>query len=128
VRRMGTAFNNSAEHEDWAGEPQGTGPEDLLTSKSLKPLGIGVQESMDNHGRQLFMPMGLDHEYFAPERDEKNWFYKYSKSAKAGPECCSEKWIASHYTKSPQMYALDVLKDVKRIMPIKEWPHLRVHD
>lgn len=128
VRRMGTAFNNSAEHEDWAGEPQGTGPEDLLTSKSLKPLGIGVQESMDNHGRQLFMPMGLDHEYFAPERDEKNWFYKYSKSAKAGPECCSEKWIASHYTKSPQMYALDILEDVKCIMPIKEWPHLRVHD
>ena len=123
--RMGEAFP-SAEDEGWAGSPRGTGPEDLLTSKSIKPLGVLAVESLDKNGRQLFFPMGLEHEWFAPKRDEKAWFYRYSKVAKVGRECCSENWVAVHYTPTPKMYLIDSIEELQCEMPLQEWPHLEL--
>ena len=123
--RMGEAFP-TAESEGWAGAPRGTGPEDLLTSKSLKPLGVLAVEAVDKNDRQLFFPMGLEHEWFAPKRDEKAWFYRYSKVAKVGRECCSENWVAVHYTPTPKMYLIDSIEELQCEMPLNEWPHLEL--
>ena len=83
--KMGETFK-TPQDEGWSGTPRGTGPEDLLTSKSLKPLGIDAVESTDKQGRQLFMPMGIDHEYFAPRRDENAWFYRCARAVHARRE------------------------------------------
>jgi glycoprotein-N-acetylgalactosamine 3-beta-galactosyltransferase len=123
--RMGKAFP-TAEAEGWAGAPRGTGPEDLLTSKSLAPLGVLAVEAVDKNDRQLFFPMGLEHEWFAKERDEKAWFYRYSKVAKVGRECCSENWVAVHYTPTPKMYMIDSIEELQCKMELNLWPHLQL--
>jgi glycoprotein-N-acetylgalactosamine 3-beta-galactosyltransferase len=123
--RMGNAFPD-AEADGWSGGPRGTGPEDLLTSVSLAPLGVKTVEAVDKHGRQLFFPMGLDHEWFAPQRDENAWFYRYSKVAKVGRECCSDDWVSVHYTPTPKMYTIDALEEIGCEMDVHEWPHLRL--
>lgn len=88
VKMMGKEFEGDADHKDWAGPHHGTGPEDLMTSSSLIPKGVSADPSVDPHnGRQLFMPMGIDHEYHAPVRDEKSWFYRYSKEVNIFPSC-----------------------------------------
>jgi hypothetical protein len=57
--KIGKAMGGSEEAAAWAGaHPRGMGPEDMLTSKTLLPLGVLTQESVDEHGRQLFMAMG----------------------------------------------------------------------
>ena len=106
LRRIGEAMGGSEEAPAWAGShPRGMGPEDMLTSRTLLPLGVPAQESVDEHGRQLFMAMGIDFEYYAPKRDETSWFYKYEIFFSTTPlfvfpalHCCGFKmeW-ASHY-------------------------------
>lgn len=123
LRVLGGNLSTSDDGQ-WAGSFHGTGPEDLLTSKTLKTFGISADECVDDDGRQLFMPMGIDHEYFAPIRDEKNWFYRYSKTAIAGPGCCSENWAAIHYVKTNEMYGIDQVEDMQCGMSTSEWPHL----
>lgn len=123
LKILGDAMT-SFQDPKWAGQINGTGPEDLLTSLTLEGLGIGAQECVDDDGRQLFLPMGIDYEYFAPKRDESSWFYKYSKTVAAGPACCSRRWVAVHYVKIPEMFGLDQLEHHPCVMDTEEWPHL----
>ena len=126
--RIGAAFK-SGDDERWpkAGrERGGVGPEDLYTSRALIGIGVPIANAVDAERRQLFLPLGVDSEYFAPKRDERNWFYKYSKEAKAGPECCSERWVATHYTPLDKMLVMDQIETERCHAHPGWWPHLRL--
>eukprot|EP00041_Stephanoeca_diplocostata_P038180 m.1482870 g.1482870 ORF g.1482870 m.1482870 type:complete len:601 (-) comp25178_c0_seq74:286-2088(-) len=125
LKALGSAMA-SPDDPQWAGKPNGKGPEDLLTAITLRKLGIGVQDCLDDKGRQLFLPMGIDFEYFAPKRDESSWFYNYSRNVAAGPECCSRRWATAHYIKIPDMFGLDQLEHHPCIIGTEEWPHLQL--
>ena len=50
-----------------------------------------------------FLPLGFynEHSYSRPRDPSTSsfWFWKYSRDAKGGADCCSLHWISTHYTK-----------------------------
>ncbi len=50
-----------------------------------------------------FLTLGTFNEHSMrppPNRSDSSfWFWRYSKDAKEGNDCCSLRWISSHYTR-----------------------------
>eukprot|EP00035_Acanthoeca_spectabilis_P026717 m.463945 g.463945 ORF g.463945 m.463945 type:complete len:505 (-) comp23235_c0_seq1:81-1595(-) len=105
--------------------PKLHGPEDLQTADTLKTLGITPGRALDSKGRQLFLPLGPQYEWGRSKKDKPTWFDKYTVDTKPGPECCSERWIASHYVRYHDMYRLDNHEALMCPSHLAEWPHWR---
>jgi glycoprotein-N-acetylgalactosamine 3-beta-galactosyltransferase len=86
----------------WAGPS--TGPADLLMSRTLNKLGAFPKDTRDVEGRHVFIGLGLEMEYGSTRAKSPDlWFWKYSPDARDGKECCSKRWITSHYFKPAQV-------------------------
>ena len=105
----------------WA-EPD-KGPEDVNTADVLKKLGIPTEPSVDANGRQLFLPLGPHFEWNRKRHEYNFWFSRYSPEAQLGPDCCSERWVASHYVRYDDMYRMDNLERLQCPLHLSEWPH-----
>ena len=114
--------HNTGDVETLKGNPT-QGPEDLLTSDKLRKLGIEPETTLDSHGRQFFLPLGPHSEWNRKVRDPRFWFYRWSPEAKVGSECCSERWVASHYVSRWDMYRLNELEEAQCRLHPSEWPH-----
>ncbi|EDQ86224.1 uncharacterized protein MONBRDRAFT_11105 [Monosiga brevicollis MX1] len=79
--------------------------DDMELGRVLEQLGIPVKQWSDAAGRRLFLGLGLDDErLMSRERDPHAWLWSYDQSAKHGRECCSPKWVGTHYLDWQAMY------------------------
>jgi hypothetical protein len=87
--------------------------EDLRISQVLEYVGVKTADTRTAEGQHQFMALGINNERTLKEPEDRStaklWFWKYSRDAVAGPECCTNKWIASHYTKDYGMSKLDFI-------------------
>ncbi len=87
--------------------PFDTFADDLEISLTLKQIGVPAVYTHDADGRQLFMTLGVDYERtMVRAADPKHWYWAFVPGATEGRECCSKRWIASHYTSPAEMYLL----------------------
>eukprot|EP00039_Didymoeca_costata_P000799 m.47309 g.47309 ORF g.47309 m.47309 type:complete len:559 (+) comp10479_c0_seq2:99-1775(+) len=102
---------------------QEKGPEDILTADAMRRIHILPEDTKDSHGRQFFLPLGPGAERNRKFADPSFWFYRWSRDARVGKECCSEKWIAGHYIRYPDMYKLNEAEKTKCVLDANEWPY-----
>lgn len=89
----------------WAGPING--PADLLTSRTLFKVQVPVLDTRDTGGRHRFITIGLEAEHtLFRQKTPDMWLFRYSNDTRDGHDCCSLRWVATHYVKEPQMYAL----------------------
>jgi glycoprotein-N-acetylgalactosamine 3-beta-galactosyltransferase len=104
MKRLGAAmkFNRSllANFDTFA--------DDLEISLVLKKIGVPSVGNTDKNGRQLFLTLGVDFERLLTKRSEPgHWLWRFGPGSREGRQCCSTRWISSHYTSPYEMYALD---------------------
>eukprot|EP00045_Choanoeca_perplexa_P005563 m.46963 g.46963 ORF g.46963 m.46963 type:complete len:561 (+) comp13186_c0_seq2:119-1801(+) len=102
--------------------------EDLRISQVLDYVGVKTADTRTPEGQHQFMALGINNERTLKEPEDRStaklWFWKYSRDAVAGPKCCTNKWIASHYTKDYEMYAMDSMERSQCTHDATSWPWL----
>eukprot|EP00730_Choanoeca_flexa_P012081 TRINITY_DN318_c0_g1_i1.p1 TRINITY_DN318_c0_g1~~TRINITY_DN318_c0_g1_i1.p1 ORF type:complete len:563 (+),score=110.18 TRINITY_DN318_c0_g1_i1:129-1817(+) len=102
--------------------------EDLRISQVLDFVGVKTADTRTKDGKHQFLALGVNNERNLKEPADRStaklWFWKYSKDAVAGPGCCSNKWVASHYTKDYEMYAMDAMERSQCTHDGTSWPWL----
>ena len=107
----------------WAGPL--TGPEDLLTAKTLQRLGITPESTAESNGRQRFLALGVHSEpYLAKDRDVDSWLWRYSSEVLEGKACCSRQWVSTHYMKPQDMEHIENLKYARCNHTSERYPFL----
>eukprot|EP00047_Mylnosiga_fluctuans_P019500 m.83154 g.83154 ORF g.83154 m.83154 type:complete len:693 (-) comp8152_c0_seq3:323-2401(-) len=128
VRRMSDrvqeAFNN------W--ELPLVSPSDLQTSRTLFKVGVPVVSSLDSQLRNRFIVLGLDMEHTLRREAYKNlripfWLFTYSDDTRELHDCCSERWVGTHYVQHTEMYAIYNQHHVQCRNPLLEYPYLDFH-
>eukprot|EP00048_Salpingoeca_helianthica_P000673 m.43245 g.43245 ORF g.43245 m.43245 type:complete len:553 (-) comp10751_c0_seq2:314-1972(-) len=96
----------------WAGPING--PADLLTSRTLHQIKIEALDTRDAQDRHRFITVGLEmeHTLFRAKQPEM-WLWSYSNDTKEGHDCCSPRWLATHYVKEAEMYALYNMQQIQ---------------
>lgn len=120
VRRLGERA--AVDANVWEGPL--SGPEDYLTSRTLRKVGVNTMDTRDGN-KQRFISLGLDAEHNLRRANTPTlWFWKFSKDAVEGMDCCSTHWVTTHYITAVQMYAIDRMR--KSLCPVdtKRWPYL----
>ncbi len=75
---------------------------------SLGRLGIPTTDTRDADGRHRFLGIGIDSERMSTRKDMPDfWLWRYSPDAREGKQCCSTRFVASHYAWPDQMRYLD---------------------
>jgi hypothetical protein len=83
---------------------------DMELGITMARIGIPAIEMIDEQGGQQFISLGLDSERSIRRKDgPDNWFWVYSPTAKEGADCCSDRWVGTHYVTAAGMYAMDDL-------------------
>lgn len=104
------------------------GPEDLLTGVAMSHVNISIDVTLDSEGRHLFLPLGPQWEYAAAPQDHISrpdfWFWRIGVAPRPGRECCSKKWIGTHYIDPPALYQLDDLEASNCVSDPDQWPYL----
>jgi glycoprotein-N-acetylgalactosamine 3-beta-galactosyltransferase len=122
---LGDTVKGNVTHPAWP--LPADGPEDAMTSRTLLPLGISTERSTSHDDREIFLPMGTGFEQKQKARNEKLWLYQKSPHTKAGPTCCSQSWVSTHYITPEDMYRLDDLEGAQCCDTFPtEWPHLQL--
>lgn len=107
----------------WEGPLEG--PEDYLTSRTLRKVGVLTADTRDSDGRHQFLSLGLDPEHtYSRANHPTLWLWKFSKDVREGMDCCSARWITTHYISDMQMYAIDRLRASRCAVDVKRWPYL----
>jgi glycoprotein-N-acetylgalactosamine 3-beta-galactosyltransferase len=79
---------------------------------ALERVGINTTDTRDSEGRQRFLGIGVDNERMSTRKQRPDfWLWRYSPEAKEGRECCSKKFVSSHYALPDQMRYLDDAHD-----------------
>eukprot|EP00056_Hartaetosiga_gracilis_P009552 m.137376 g.137376 ORF g.137376 m.137376 type:complete len:471 (+) comp13148_c0_seq32:17-1429(+) len=81
--------------------------EDMELARILRKLDIHIEDTRDSEGRERFLPFRLDQlrKHFTRVAYPTLWFWAYSYFyPKEGMQCCSKRWITSHYAYSSTMY------------------------
>ncbi|EGD74071.1 hypothetical protein PTSG_05763 [Salpingoeca rosetta] len=106
LRKLGRAVSQGKPiFNDW-----NTFADDMELGISMKRIGVPAVESLDAEGRNLFIALGLDAERSARKSDDpNNWYWKYCPTAKEGKECCSTRWLGTHYVTPDEMRSLEDL-------------------
>eukprot|EP00051_Salpingoeca_urceolata_P035409 m.509190 g.509190 ORF g.509190 m.509190 type:complete len:523 (-) comp91699_c0_seq1:15-1583(-) len=82
--------------------------DDLEISDTLAKLGVHVENTTDNQGRQRFFPLGINVERTLNKtQSPAHWWWSYARDHVQGPACCSDRWIVSHYTTPEEMFYFD---------------------
>jgi glycoprotein-N-acetylgalactosamine 3-beta-galactosyltransferase len=77
---------------------------------SLQRVGILTEDTRDADGRARFISLGLSAErVLSRTKDSQHWFWKYEAAAKEGKQCCSKRWIGTHYVPPEEMRQLEDL-------------------
>jgi len=112
-------------------------PQDLQLGVSMARIGVRARPNVDDEGKQLFICLGLEYERGMFKKDSKDfWLWQYSPDAKVGvkgddegfqrcflmlllfplpihpqegKECCSNKWIGTHYVRASKMKVMEDL-------------------
>ena len=75
---------------------------------AMARIGIDTIDTRDREGRHQFLGIGVDNERMSfRSKDPTFWFWKYSLDAKEGKECCSKKFVSSHYAWPDNMMYMD---------------------
>ena len=70
---------------------------------SMARIGINTTDTRDEEGRHRFLGIGLENERMSFRKLRPDfWFWKYSEDAREGLDCCSSRFVASHYA-TPEM-------------------------
>ncbi len=79
---------------------------------SLGRIGINTTDTRDSEGRQQFLGVGLENERMTfKSLNPTFWLWRYSPEAKEGRDCCSTKFVSSHYALPDSMRYLDDAHD-----------------
>lgn len=77
-------------------------------ASAMARIGIPTVDTSDAEGRHRFLGIGVDNERMSfRKKDPDFWFWKYSPDAREGPQCCSKKYVATHYSQPDNMRYLD---------------------
>ncbi len=100
VRKMGSLVEENP--NNWAAPING--PSDLMTCRTLYAMGIHALDSRDEQLRHRFIVIGLDAEHTLTRKSYPTmWLWTYSNETREGMDCCSDKWIATHYVRQGQV-------------------------
>lgn len=122
VRMMGQKVLEDP--KNWGGPING--PADLLTSRTLWKIGITAYDTRDELDRHRFIVIGLDAEHVLTRaKQPEAWVWKYSNDTKEASDCCSDNWIATHYVKEAQMYALYNMEQLRCKTVATRYPYLK---
>lgn len=108
LRKFGEAVHKDASifsHDE-------TFADDVEISNTLRLAGVPTEDTRDKQGRERFFPLGLDGERTLERKgqDKDHWFFEFRKYPQAeGVDCCSRKWIISHYTPIRMLYNYETL-------------------
>eukprot|EP00050_Salpingoeca_kvevrii_P015901 m.50997 g.50997 ORF g.50997 m.50997 type:complete len:707 (+) comp6579_c0_seq1:276-2396(+) len=88
--------------------------DDVEIALSLLDAGVPTEDTRDEELRERFFPLGVDRERdLRKEKFPDHWYWRYSLyPAREGLECCSKRWIVSHYTSLERMYILRELHEL----------------
>ena len=82
--------------------------DDAEIAFTLAKAGIPTEDTRDEEGRHRFFPLGVDYERDLRKKDDPGfWFFVYDPDFQEGLDCCSKKWLVSHYTNEVEMFAHD---------------------
>eukprot|EP00056_Hartaetosiga_gracilis_P000870 m.41024 g.41024 ORF g.41024 m.41024 type:complete len:431 (+) comp10394_c0_seq1:168-1460(+) len=88
--------------------PWNTFADDMELGISLSRVGVELKEALDDEGRNLFMTLGLEAERMMRRADDPTfWYWDYCPTAKEGRQCCSSRWIGTHYVRPDDMRFLE---------------------
>jgi glycoprotein-N-acetylgalactosamine 3-beta-galactosyltransferase len=74
----------------------------------MERIGVPTVDTRDADGRHRFLGIGVDNERMSFRSKEPDfWFWKYSREAREGRECCSLRYVATHYALPDAMKYLD---------------------
>eukprot|EP00048_Salpingoeca_helianthica_P023388 m.1272 g.1272 ORF g.1272 m.1272 type:complete len:398 (+) comp860_c0_seq1:2-1195(+) len=112
LRRLGTAVAHDT--NDTIFSPYDTFADDLEIALTMARLGINTTDTRDKQGRNRFLGVGLDNERMTNKKTNPDfWLWKYSADAREGRECCSTRFVSSHYALPDHMRYLDDAHDAK---------------
>eukprot|EP00055_Hartaetosiga_balthica_P005315 m.15405 g.15405 ORF g.15405 m.15405 type:complete len:611 (+) comp4469_c0_seq2:136-1968(+) len=86
--------------------------DDLELGVSMARVGVPLQPQLDAQGRNLFLGIGINSER-AAKKSEGGWYWEYSVETNEGNECCSNKWLGTHYITPMEMYVMEELHNNK---------------
>lgn len=79
--------------------PYDTFADDLELGQAMVRLGVPILDLRDAEGRELYLGLGLDEERDVRRAsDPGHWVFEYARDFREGYECCSNRWVATHYT------------------------------
>eukprot|EP00730_Choanoeca_flexa_P018771 TRINITY_DN9148_c0_g1_i1.p1 TRINITY_DN9148_c0_g1~~TRINITY_DN9148_c0_g1_i1.p1 ORF type:complete len:506 (+),score=92.62 TRINITY_DN9148_c0_g1_i1:47-1564(+) len=85
--------------------PHPTFADDLELGVSMLKLGVVAKPWLDDKGRHLFLGLGLEEERtLKRDVDSGHWLMEYDKQFKGGSECCSTRWLGTHYVDWEALY------------------------
>jgi hypothetical protein len=85
--------------------PHPTFADDLELGVSMLKLGVVARPWLDEQGRHMFLGTGLEEErQMKRSVDDGHWLFVYDKHFKEGTECCSTRWLATHYVDWEAMF------------------------
>jgi glycoprotein-N-acetylgalactosamine 3-beta-galactosyltransferase len=121
LQKLGAAIISGA--VAWAGPWDA--PEDYALGQTLHAIGIHTVDTRDQSGAHRFLTLGIGTEVVA-ERSQKDvtWYWSFSRDAREGPDCCSRRWITSHYEPVEAFYAISEMKASGCTADQKRWPYL----
>jgi glycoprotein-N-acetylgalactosamine 3-beta-galactosyltransferase len=77
---------------------------------SLSRIGIFTEDTHDEEGRARFLTLGLTFERgLTREKNKDHWLWHFDQQAREGRECCSKRWIGTHYVAPEDMRQLEDL-------------------
>ncbi|EGD82251.1 hypothetical protein PTSG_02921 [Salpingoeca rosetta] len=86
--------------------------EDVEIARSLAKLNIHCEDTRDSIGRERFLPLNVQRLRYDITKTKKPnfWYWRYTYYPPRDElECCSVRWITTHYVYSKDMYTLDRL-------------------
>eukprot|EP00053_Salpingoeca_punica_P014568 m.132659 g.132659 ORF g.132659 m.132659 type:complete len:538 (-) comp16491_c0_seq1:636-2249(-) len=85
--------------------------DDLEFGASLARIQVSAEDSRDSVGSERFMALNVQSERALKKADDPNfWYFKISYHPRIeGEDCCSRKWVASHYVEPREMLLFEDL-------------------
>jgi hypothetical protein len=93
----------------------------------MQRVGVHTVDTRDGAGANRFMVLSV-----AAERQMKRakndvpWYWTHTVGAREGADCCSPRWITSHYQSAESFYALHEMRRIGCQGSMAVWPFLDI--